>query len=95
MLIVFLICFLCGAVLGQRYKVLALVPVLAMAIPVAAISLHADTIWKILGVALATATTVEIGYVTGLGIRYLMVAVRVRVKAGPFAAATSPRRVAN
>ncbi len=95
MLIILLICLLFGAVLGQRYKILALVPAMALAIPVAAV-LIASTFWQIVGVALLTATALQIGYIAGASIRYLVAGARTRqINASPLAASPPPRHAAN
>jgi hypothetical protein len=91
-----LICLLVGAVLGQRFKVQVLITAMALAVAAAAGLAHASTFWQILGAVLVATTCLQIGYLAGVGIRYLMAAVRMgRMQAGSHAASESRRRVAN
>ena len=96
MLMELLICLLFGAVLGQRYKVLALLPAMALAMTAAVILAFDSTFWQIVGAALVTATTVQVGYVFGLIIRQLMaVASTGQLPAGSLATSISPRLPTN
>jgi hypothetical protein len=73
MLLLSLICLAVGAALGQQYKVLVLIPSMALAtIAVAGIA-HAGTLWQILGTAFLATSSLQIGYFAGVSIRYLMV----------------------
>ena len=96
MLMLSLICLLVGAVLGQRFKVQVLIPAMALGVTAAAGLAHASTFWQILGAVLVATTSLQIGYLAGVGIRYLMAAVRMsRMQADSHAASESPRRIAN
>jgi hypothetical protein len=95
MLTLLLICLLVGAVLGQRFKLLALIPAVALALAAAAGFTYSGKFWQILVAALTATTCLQIGYVAGVGIRYLTVAARITRRRGSFAASISPRRAAN
>jgi len=91
MLILLLFCLLIGAVLGQRFKVLVLIPAMVPVLAVAAGSAHAGTVWQILGAAVVAATSLQIGYFVGVGIRHLIATARTsRINADSHT--TSPRQ---
>jgi hypothetical protein len=91
MLMLSLICLLVGAVLGQRFKVQVLIPAMALAMAAAAGLAHASTFWQILGAVLVATTSLQIGYVAGVGIRYLIAEARTsRINADSHT--TSPRQ---
>lgn len=94
MLMLSLICLLVGAVLGQRFKVTALIPAMALTLIATVGFGHAGTFWQILGAAFVATTCLEIGYVAGVGIRYLMAAARSG-HANSVTASISSRRAAN
>jgi hypothetical protein len=96
MLVILLISLLVGAVLGQRFKVLVLIPATALTVMAGTAFAHADTFWQILGAALVATTSLQIGYFAGAGIRYLMaMACTTRMDAGSPAVSISSRRAAN
>jgi hypothetical protein len=73
-----LISLLLGMVLGQRFRVLALVPVIAVWLPVAigvGIARYGEFGTTLLLAALAVAG-LQIGYLAGVAIRYSLVAAR-------------------
>ena len=75
---IFVLLFLCGMVLGLRFKILALVPALSLvlAVVVAAGILRNDGLAAILlGGVLAT-VCLETGYVGGILIRYAVALMR-------------------
>ncbi len=80
MMTLMLICLLVGAVLGQRFKVLVLVPVMALALPLSAAAAITQSapFWQTVLTALTAATGLQIGYLAGTGIRYLLAATRAR-----------------
>jgi uncharacterized membrane protein YeaQ/YmgE (transglycosylase-associated protein family) len=92
-----LIIFLVGAVLAQKYKVMALLPAMALGIVGACCLTHISTVWQFVEVALITATTVQIGYASGLCIRYLMALIRQprRTSALVGSRPPAPQRIAN
>jgi hypothetical protein len=93
MLMMSLICLLVGAVLGQRFRILVLIPAMALAIMATAGFSHSGTFWQILGAVLVATTSLQIGYFAGVGARYLMAVTRTsQIYAGSPAASTSPRR---
>jgi hypothetical protein len=85
MWMMFLICLLVGAALGQRFKVLVLIPTMVPVLLAAAVFARAGTVWQILGAALVATACLEFGYFAGVSIRYLIAAGRVswiRAKSG-------------
>lgn len=71
--------FLCGTVLGFRFKVLILVPTIAFGWAMAAmIGVLGGTPWTSIALTMVTiALAVQAGYVAGIGVRRLMAAVRM------------------
>ncbi len=75
MIILMLICLLLGAVLGQRFKVLVLIPAMAILLPLVA---GAGVVWTgqyaqiAIAVTLAAAS-LQVGYLAGIALRHLMV----------------------
>ena len=70
---------LIGAVLGQRFKVLILVPaiIIGLAVILAIGMAHHDNLWStLLAMALIT-TALQIGYLGGIVIRFVIAAARV------------------
>jgi hypothetical protein len=96
MVMLLLICLLVGVVLGQRLRVLVLMPATVLVLVATAGFAHAGTFWQILGAALVTATSLQIGYLVGAGIHSFLAAARIRrMHVGSLPASTSPQRVAN
>jgi hypothetical protein len=77
-MIVLILCLLLGMVLGQRFKVLVLFPtalaVIALTIVAEIVRTHA--FWMPLLTAVVAATSLQIGYMLGLGIRHVSAGVR-------------------
>jgi hypothetical protein len=71
---------LIGTLLGLRFKVLILVPAIALCSPVTlAIGLaHNDSVWFILFDTVLAATTLQVGYLTGAIIRFAITAMCLR-----------------
>jgi hypothetical protein len=92
MLIFFLICVLSGVLLGQHFKVVVLIPTLVFAMTASVGLAIADTFWQILGCVFLAISCLQIGYVTGVSIRYLTGASRIRERAE--AASPLPRNTA-
>src|ERR1700722_10164060 len=69
---------LLGMLLGQRFKVLSLVPAMALALLVAVVTgiAEADALWTIVLTAGACITSLQMGYLVGTGIRRLMALAR-------------------
>lgn len=96
MFMLLLICLLVGAVLAQRFKVLALILAMALALTAAAGFAAGGTFPQILRAALVGTTSLQIGYLAGVGIRYFMTASRAsRMCAKTGAALPSPQPVAD
>jgi hypothetical protein len=91
------ICLLLGAVLGQRFKVLVLVPGMAVVLPlVAAVGIvRADSHGKIALALVVAAVSLQLGYLAGVALRHLMVLFRApQINAASPSPRTSARRVA-
>lgn len=88
-----LISLLIGAALGQRFKVVVLLPAGAMALLAAVRTgvAEAQTVWEIILLAAAAATCLQIGYFVGIYIRHALTAALSK-RAPPLA---SPRHTAH
>jgi hypothetical protein len=73
-----LISLLGGMVLGQRFKVLALVPAIAVSLPVAiGVGIaHSDGFGRTVLLAALAVASLQIGYLLGVAIRYSLAAAR-------------------
>ena len=92
-----IISLLAGMVLGQRFKVLILVPAtaLALAFTVGVGIAQAEAVWSIVQMAAVTAAALQIGYLAGIGIRHGLVAARAsRVRATSLAASARRHGIA-
>lgn len=80
MLAISMICLLLGAMLGQRFTVLVLVPAMAvvMVLSVGAGWAHPHSAWSILKVAGAAAICLQCGYFAGIATRIFLDAMRSR-----------------
>lgn len=69
-----MVCLLFGALLAQRCKVLALVPAIALVSLVTAIigAKGEGTFWHILGLIAVDIAALQVGYLAGLGMHYLV-----------------------
>jgi hypothetical protein len=78
MVMVLLVCLLFGAVLGQRFRVFIILPAMLPAVAFAMIvaASHGITVGRLVAAALIAVTSVQIGYLAGLGIRHFMAAER-------------------
>ena len=93
-----MISLLVGMVLGQRFKVLVLMPTVAIAlILVIGVGVaRADTAWWIVLMVVAAATSLQIGYLMGIGVRHALVAARAsRSPAASVTGSRSARRPAH
>ena len=93
MMILLLVGFLIGMVLGQDFKVLVLAPlfVLALVLTIGVGVAHADTVWSIVLTAATVAIGMQLGYFFGLGLRLVLVAALARLHLSVPAAPTSAR----
>jgi hypothetical protein len=83
------ISLLIGIVLGQRFKMLVLVPSVALTLVLTiGIGLgNAETLGAIFAMVFATIASLQVGYLAGLGIRQLAVAARAnRLRGAAFPA---------
>lgn len=87
-----MISFLVGAALGQRFKVMVLMPAMAIVLVLAAGTgvTHAQTAWSIVLTTAIAATCLQIGYLIGIFIRHVVVAALSR-RSSPL---TSPETTA-
>jgi putative Ca2+/H+ antiporter (TMEM165/GDT1 family) len=72
MITISMISLLIGAVLAQRFKVIVLIPAIAIFSGLAIIAAHADSAWSIVLLAAATTTCLQIGYFVGIGVRHAL-----------------------
>ena len=77
--------FFVGIVLGQRFKVTAVLPTIAIALLLAGGVgvVRADTLWWIVVVAAMTATGIQIGYLVGITIPHILAVTRASRSAHP------------
>lgn len=78
MVILSIISMLAGMVLGQRFKVLVLVPALGatLVVGVAVGAAQARGLWPTVLMAVAAIGSLQIGYLAGIGTRHLLAALR-------------------
>ena len=96
MILLVIISLLVGAVLAQRFKIMVLVPATAILIVAAVISgfmQSHNASWTIL-IAAAGGVSMQIGYIIGLGIRYVLEAPLSETSRSFKASASSVRRPA-
>jgi hypothetical protein len=76
MITISMISFLAGAALGQRFKVMVLMPAIAIVLVLAVGTgvTHAQTAWSVVLMAATAAACLQIGYLTGIFIRHVLVA---------------------
>ena len=69
-----MISFLVGAVLGQRFKIIVLIPAFAIMLFLAVGTglAHAQTAWSIVLLAIAAATCLQTGYLVGIGAHHIL-----------------------
>ena len=75
-MILSMVSLLVGMVLGQRFKVLVLMPATAivLVLAVGAGVTQARTAWSIVLMAAAAATSMQIGYLVGIGVHHVLAA---------------------
>jgi hypothetical protein len=91
-------CLLAGIALGQRFKVQILLPAagIVLALAIAGAIARIDALWPMTLVAVAGIVSLQIGYLFGLGIRYLRIGVRASpADANALAGSTPTRRPAH
>jgi hypothetical protein len=71
-----MISLLVGAVLGQRFKIIVLIPAFAIVLVLAVGTgvAQAQTAWSIVLTAAAAATCLQIGYLVGIGVHHVLAA---------------------
>ena len=76
MITVSTISFLIGAMLGQRFRVVVLIPaaVIVLGLLAATGFFNAQTAWFTVLVTATTVTCLQVGYFTGIGIRLVLAA---------------------
>jgi membrane protein DedA with SNARE-associated domain len=76
MIILSTISLLVGALLGQRFRVMVLMPATAIVllIAVGTGATHVYTAWSIILMAVAAATSMQIGYLIGIGVHHVLAA---------------------
>jgi hypothetical protein len=75
-MILLMVSLLVGAALGQRFKVLVLMPATAIVLVLAVGTgvTQARTAWSIVLMAAAAATCLQIGYLVGIGVHHVLAA---------------------
>jgi hypothetical protein len=66
--------FLAGAALGQRFKVMVLMPAIVI-VPGLSVLIglaHAQSAWSIVLMAAAASTCLQVGYFVGIGVRHVL-----------------------
>ena len=76
MLILTMISFLVGVVLGLRFKVFILVPAIGSALAMVAVNGAGDGTWKLVGTMIVVATSLQLGYVGGSILQFSVCAKR-------------------
>jgi hypothetical protein len=87
-----------GMALGQRFKLLVLAPaiLLTLVLAVGAGVARADTPWRIGLTAAGLITSLQIGYLLGLGIRHVLIRARAkRMRAASFVSSLPTGRSAH
>jgi hypothetical protein len=79
MIVLSTVSLLVGALLGQRFKVMILMPATAIVLVIAigtgiTGNTHAYTAWSIILMAGAAATSMQIGYLIGIGVHHVLAA---------------------
>ena len=87
-MILAMVSLLVGVVLGQRFKVLVLAPATAIVLVLAVGVMHDRTAWSIVLVAAAAATSMQIGYLVGIGVHHVLAAALSR-RSSPLAPTTT------
>jgi hypothetical protein len=74
MMVLMLIGVIVGAVLGLRFKVLVLAPVICIALVIVAVDgvARGDELWRLAVSMIGIGTAVQVGYVLGIVIQLLM-----------------------
>ncbi len=69
-----IVSFLAGAALGQRFKVMVLMPamLIVLGISIATGIAHAQSAWAIALMVAIAATCLQIGYFVGIGVRHVL-----------------------
>jgi NADH:ubiquinone oxidoreductase subunit 6 (subunit J) len=93
MITISMISFLAGAALGQRFKVMVLMPAIAIVLVLAVGTgvAHAQTAWSTVLMAATAATCLQIGYLIGIFTHYVLVAVLSR-RSSPLTSPETPAR---
>jgi hypothetical protein len=97
MFTVILLSVLAGMVLGQRFKVLALLPaiVVTLLVTIAAGLARAETPWLLALSGILGIVGIQVGYLLGLGVRQLTAGARgARLPAASFGGSIPARRPA-
>jgi hypothetical protein len=87
-----MISFLFGAALGQRFKVLILVPAMAIVMAFSLAVTHLQAAWQIVGIAVTAAVCLQCGYFVGIVVRNFRAANPSRGVPAAFGSAQTSRR---
>jgi hypothetical protein len=69
-----IVSFLVGAVLGQHFKVLVLMPTTAILVVLSAATglTQSHTVWSIVLTVAAAAASIQVGYLIGIGVHHVL-----------------------
>jgi len=89
-----IVCLLAGMVLGQRFKVMVLVPaaMLVFALTIAGGLVQGDAFWLTALMAMAAAASLQTGYLFGLGIRHVLMGERANPSHASSLTGSAPTR---
>jgi len=78
MMILILLSVLVGAVLGLRFRVFVLVPVICGALAIAVVDglARGDGLWRLVLAMIMIAASLQLGYILGIVVRFVMGAAR-------------------
>jgi hypothetical protein len=85
-----IVCLLAGLLLGQRFKVLVLIP--AAAVVIALSFAGAEVRWPIALMAVAATVSLQMGYLLGLVVHYMLTGVHANSSPASSLAGSTPRR---
>jgi hypothetical protein len=96
MITISMISFFAGVALGQRFKVMVLMPAIAIVLVLAVGSgvTHAQTAWSIIVTAFLAAVCLQIGYLTGIFVHHVYVAALSRRSSSLSSPKTTARHAA-
>ena len=92
MLVFAILALLLGATLGQRFRVVVLVPALALTAVGAAAFVEVKTGWHLIGAIFLATTSLQVGYLIGLAVRTVLATTRLNRTRGKAVGPLTPSR---